>query len=57
LTAARNLLDSRSGSPFLLVDDAALEDFSGVKTDRPDCVVVGLAPEKFDYPNVNQAFR
>ncbi len=43
---------------MLLVDDDALEDFSGVDATPPhDSVVVGLAPEKMDYRNMTEAFR
>ena len=46
------------GSPFLLVDEKALEDFEGVTKEGPiDAVVVGLAPAKFHYDLLNEAFR
>ena len=41
-----------------MVDDAALEDFDGlVYHQDQDAVVVGLAPSKFQYQNMNAAFR
>ncbi|NWW51685.1 HDHD2 protein, partial [Pedionomus torquatus] len=57
LTAARNLLEQRQVRPLLLVDDKALPDFTGVVTEDPNAVVVGLAPEHFHYEMMNTAFR
>ncbi|XP_062587395.1 haloacid dehalogenase-like hydrolase domain-containing protein 2 [Saccostrea cucullata] len=57
LTAAVKLIKRKSLRPFLLVDDRALEDFEGIDTKSPNAVVVGLAPEKFEYGKLNQAFR
>ncbi|PVD36300.1 hypothetical protein C0Q70_03278 [Pomacea canaliculata] len=57
LTAARYLIEQRKLHPLLMVDEKALEDFEGVSTENQDAVVVGLAPEKFDYNTMNQAFR
>jgi hypothetical protein len=43
---------------MLLVDDKALEDFKGLSTDGPvNAVVIGLAPDKFHYNLLNEAFR
>nr|XP_023399570.1 haloacid dehalogenase-like hydrolase domain-containing protein 2 isoform X3 [Loxodonta africana] len=57
LTAARNLVEEKQVRPMLLVDDRALPDFKGIQTDDPNAVVIGLAPEHFHYPALNQAFR
>ncbi|KAL2099909.1 hypothetical protein ACEWY4_004303 [Coilia grayii] len=57
LTAARNLLEQRKVRPLLLVEDSALEDFSGIETSDPNAVVIGLAPEHFNYQMLNKAFR
>ncbi|NXQ87314.1 HDHD2 protein, partial [Nyctibius grandis] len=57
LTAARNLLEQKEVRPLLLVDDKALSDFTGIATDDPNAVVVGLAPEHFHYEMMNKAFR
>ncbi|KFQ45758.1 Haloacid dehalogenase-like hydrolase domain-containing protein 2 [Nestor notabilis] len=57
LTAARNLLEQKQVRPLLLVDDKALPDFTGIATDDPNAVVVGLAPEHFHYEMLNRAFR
>ncbi|XP_041043320.1 haloacid dehalogenase-like hydrolase domain-containing protein 2 isoform X2 [Carcharodon carcharias] len=43
--------------PLLLVDDSALEDFEGIDTIDPNAVVVGLAPQQFNYTTMNKAFR
>lgn len=34
-----------------------MEDFEDIPTNEPNAVVVGLAPEKLDYQNLNAAFR
>ncbi|KAG0166013.1 Haloacid dehalogenase-like hydrolase domain-containing protein 2 [Apophysomyces sp. BC1015] len=44
-------------SPLLFMEDAALDEFSGIETDNPNSVVVGLAPSKFNYETINTAFR
>ncbi|XP_076438698.1 haloacid dehalogenase-like hydrolase domain-containing protein 2 [Babylonia areolata] len=56
LTAARKLLEEKQLRPLLLVDDKAVEDFEGVGVDDPNAVVVGLAPDKFGYNFMNEAF-
>ncbi|XP_063987804.1 haloacid dehalogenase-like hydrolase domain-containing protein 2 [Diachasmimorpha longicaudata] len=59
LGAAREVLQARKLNPFLMIDDAAMEDFQDLQ--NPDgeftAVVVGLAPKKFNYDEMNQAFR
>lgn len=43
-----------------MVDDAALEDFAGltdVKEEEKNAVVIGLAPNMFNYSELNKAFR
>lgn len=59
LSAARELIKSRKLNPMLLIDSKAMEDFTDlIQTDKPaDAVLVGLAPEKFNYNDLNQAFR
>ncbi|MEE6507821.1 hypothetical protein FKM82_031119 [Ascaphus truei] len=57
LTAARNLVEQRNARPMLLVDDGALHDFEGIVTHNPNAVVIGLAPEHFNYQTMNKAFR
>ncbi len=57
LTAARNLIDKKLLRPYLFLEDEALEDFEGVDVSDPDAVVIGLAPDKFDYTHMNTAFR
>ncbi|KAG8456811.1 hypothetical protein GDO86_002556 [Hymenochirus boettgeri] len=57
LTAARNLLEQNNVRPMLLVDDSALQDFQGIATHSPNAVVIGLAPEHFNYETMNKAFR
>lgn len=57
LTAARNVLEKKKLRPFYLLEDAALEDFRGIETSQPNSVLVGLAPSKFNYKNMNEAFN
>lgn len=58
LAAARKLIISRQLKPMLLIDPAAMEDFQDLVTDDiPNAVVVGLAPSKFNYDELNKAFR
>ncbi|GAU98294.1 hypothetical protein RvY_09458 [Ramazzottius varieornatus] len=56
MTAARKILEAKKWRPWLLVSDEALEDFEGISTDNPNAVVVGLAPERLNYANMNMAF-
>ncbi len=58
---------SDAHSPFLLLSDSALADFSDFSTAQPpalpepertyDAVVIGLAYDKLSYANLNIAFR
>ena len=57
LTAARRLIDQRSLRPMLLLQSDAIEDFKGVDVNDPNAVVVGLAPDCFNYEILNKAFR
>ncbi|XP_063438463.1 haloacid dehalogenase-like hydrolase domain-containing protein 2 [Mytilus trossulus] len=57
LTAARHLIEKRDLRPLMIVDDRALEDFEGIQTDNPNAVLIGLAPDKFNYKTMNTAFR
>ncbi|XP_045922749.1 haloacid dehalogenase-like hydrolase domain-containing protein 2 isoform X4 [Micropterus dolomieu] len=57
LSAARSLLEQKQHRPLLLVEDSALEDFTGIDTSEPNAVVVGLAPDHFNYQTLNKAFR
>ncbi|RXG67223.1 cytochrome P450 2L1 [Armadillidium vulgare] len=57
LTAARKLLENRNLRPFYMLSEDALNDFSGINSDEPNAVVVGLAPTEFHYENMTKAFR
>nr|CAD7458226.1 unnamed protein product [Timema tahoe] len=59
LWAARDLVTARNLRPLLMLDDSAMEDFVGLsgREGEYDSVVVGLAPEKFNYSELNKAFR
>ncbi|KAJ1673788.1 Haloacid dehalogenase-like hydrolase domain-containing protein 2, partial [Spiromyces aspiralis] len=58
LSAAKRLVQRRNYRPLLLLEDTALEQFEDIDTSPPhNAVVVGLAPSKFNYYTLNQAFR
>lgn len=57
LTAARNLVEKQNVRPMLLLSEDALKDFTGIPIDNPNAVVVGLAPETFNFVTLNKAFR
>lgn len=59
LAAARHVVKNQKLNPMLLIDDAALEDFEDLidQNKSPNAVLVGLAPEKFNYKHLNEAFR
>ncbi|XP_060917257.1 haloacid dehalogenase-like hydrolase domain-containing protein 2 [Labrus mixtus] len=57
LSAARSLLLQKQHRPLLLVEDSAMEDFTGIDTSEPNAVVIGLAPDHFNYQMLNKAFR
>ena len=65
LAAARETILMRKLKPLLLLDPAAMEDFQDMNNSTVDntsntelnAVVVGLAPDKFYYDQLNQAFR
>lgn len=45
---------------MLLLSPEALEDFDGLScedNEKPNAVVVGLAPTEFFYERLNEAFR
>ncbi|XP_033100618.1 haloacid dehalogenase-like hydrolase domain-containing protein 2 [Anneissia japonica] len=56
LTAARQLVENQNLRPMLLLDDCALEDFEGISQENPNAVLVGLAPQHFNYEKLNSAF-
>ncbi|KAK4311911.1 hypothetical protein Pmani_016622 [Petrolisthes manimaculis] len=57
LTAARQLVDKRALRPYMLITEAAREEFVGVSGQDPNAVLVGLAPECFDYEHMTTAMR
>ncbi|KAJ2787894.1 hypothetical protein GGI15_000313 [Coemansia interrupta] len=57
LSAAKRLIVQHGYRPLLLLEDDALEQFSDIDQSAPyTAVVVGLAPSKFDYTHMNEAF-
>lgn len=60
LSAAHDFVQKSQLKPMLIIDDAAMEDFEDVKPSADaqlDSVVVGLAPDSFNYENLTKAFR
>lgn len=60
LASAKNLIDKSKLKPLLLLTEDAKKDFKDVipKNDAEiDAVVVGLAPDSFQYERLNEAFR
>lgn len=59
LSVAREFVRNAGLNPFLMLSESAMEDFSGLTNENKprDAVVVGLAPEKFDYATMNEAFH
>jgi HAD superfamily hydrolase (TIGR01458 family) len=54
--ATKKYLIQNTLKPFCLMEDTS--DFDGVDLAQPhNCVVVGLAPSKFNYKDMNQAYR
>jgi HAD superfamily hydrolase (TIGR01458 family) len=54
---AHDFLARRNLAPFLVVHPELREDFSGLRTDGEEAVVVGDAGEFFTYDLLNQAYR
>ncbi|KAI4467543.1 4-nitrophenylphosphatase-related [Holotrichia oblita] len=59
LGAARSLIIERKLKPLFLLSPEAMEDFEDLvcKDDKPNAVVIGLAPSEFHYEKLNEAFR
>ncbi|KAK4519333.1 Cation_ATPase_N domain-containing protein [Mucor velutinosus] len=57
LSACRDMIKSKQLRPFLIMEDAAMEEFKDIDVADPNAVVVGLAPSKFNYEKLNEAFR
>ncbi len=57
LTYTKNFIVRNNLRPYLILEDEAIEEFKGVDFEDPNAVVIGLAPEKFDYSHMNTAFR
>ena len=57
LTAARRLVETRKLRPLLFLEEDALRDFKGIPCEDPNAVVLGAAPNLFNYESLNGAFR
>ena len=56
--ATRQFLLQNDLRPYCLVEDELIEqDFKGIRMTDPNCVLVGLAPSKFNYERLNEAYR
>lgn len=52
------MISTINGRPYLLLSPSAAEEFKLVpQSGTPDCVVLGLYPDAFDYQRLNTAFR
>lgn len=51
------ILKKRNLRPFLFVSPNALDDFEGIDTNDPNCIVVGDCNHDFSYKNMNKAFQ
>uniref|UniRef100_K3WU56 Haloacid dehalogenase-like hydrolase domain-containing protein 2 n=1 Tax=Globisporangium ultimum (strain ATCC 200006 / CBS 805.95 / DAOM BR144) TaxID=431595 RepID=K3WU56_GLOUD len=54
---ARALLEREKLRPLLMLHPSLLREFEGVDCENPNAVVIGLAPEHFNYDMMNAAFR
>ncbi|KAG1471422.1 hypothetical protein G6F56_002131 [Rhizopus delemar] len=57
LSACRDRIQSGKLRPLLLMEKGAEEEFEGIDKSQPNAVVIGLAPSKFNYDKLNEAFR
>ncbi|XP_055595974.1 haloacid dehalogenase-like hydrolase domain-containing protein 2 isoform X2 [Uranotaenia lowii] len=58
LSAASRYVQSNDLNPYYILTEDARRDFPANTPDRPlNAVVVGLAPERFSYQYLNEAFR
>ncbi|KAG1147474.1 hypothetical protein G6F37_004057 [Rhizopus arrhizus] len=57
LSACRDMIQSKQLRPLLLMETEAEEEFEGIDRNQPNSVVIGLAPSKFNYEKLNEAFR
>ncbi|CAN7983538.1 unnamed protein product, partial [Ixodes hexagonus] len=57
LTATRAYIEAEKLRPYLMVAEASMEEFAGIDASDPNAVVIGLAPDKFDFSPMNEAFR
>lgn len=57
LSAAVDYVSARRLNPFYLLSDDALTDFPEKTSDQYDSVVVGLAPDRFNYEDLSSAFN
>lgn len=56
ISSCKSLVESQSLNPFLILSDSCIKDFK-TYSEPYDSVVIGLAPTKLNYDNMNKAFR
>lgn len=54
---ARALIEREKLRPLLMLHDSLLAEFEGVNCESPNAVVIGLAPEHFNYDKVRSCER
>ena len=57
LTATHDFLKENNLRPYSLLTEDACADFKDLCAGDPNCVVIGLAPERFSYEEINKAFQ
>ena len=58
LTATHDYLKENKLRPHCLLSDDAMKDFDDLEQEKPNCIVIGLAPpEKFSYLEMNKTFQ
>ena len=57
LTAAASIVKNRNLNPMLILEEDAIKDFPERRSVELDSVLVGLAPDKFNYVTMTEAFQ
>ena len=58
VSATRNYLIQNKLRPYCLLEDSLIaSEFNELDMNDPNCVVVGLAPNKLNYQRLNEAYR
>jgi len=57
LSAAKRLIQQKNLRPMLFLEKDALSDFTEIPQEDPNAVVIGLAPNMFDYETLSKGFE